>query len=209
MKVFQFDCNSFPLATLLRYFEKELQGVNGERDEMLPPIRVVVVKGEEDVTIKIADKGGGIPRSSMSQIWKFAHSTANKEEAMTDFGKDEVTGGRIRGFGLPLARVYARYFGGELTLKSMEGYGVDAYLYLPRLGDECENLPPRVTASPGNLESLPTSPAASSSRRRLFSTRSEPSNDLFANGARGLPDDEVLRARRTRRILEELRSRAL
>lgn len=37
------------------------------------------------------------------------------------------------GFGLPLSRLYARYFGGELKLVSMPGYGVDAYLHIKRL----------------------------------------------------------------------------
>ncbi|KXZ53307.1 hypothetical protein GPECTOR_7g1201 [Gonium pectorale] len=37
------------------------------------------------------------------------------------------------GFGLPLSRVYARYFGGDLKLQSVPGYGVDAYLQLRRL----------------------------------------------------------------------------
>ena len=35
----------------------------------------------------------------------------------------------------------------------MEGYGLDAYLYLPVLGDACENLPREVNNSPGNLDS--------------------------------------------------------
>ena len=38
----------------------------------------------------------------------------------------------------------------------MEGYGVDAYLYLPVLGVACENLPQRVIHSPGNLDSSAT-----------------------------------------------------
>ena len=115
-----------------------------------------MAQGEEDVTIKIADRGGGIPRSRMQTIWKFAHSTA-QDDALNDgaFGTDEVLGARIRGFGLPLARIYARYFGGELTLKSTEGYGLDAYLYLPRLGECGENLPLRVRASPGEMDSTP------------------------------------------------------
>lgn len=29
------------------------------------------------------------------------------------------------GLGLPLSRVYARYFGGDVLLKSMEGFGMD------------------------------------------------------------------------------------
>ena len=98
-----------------------------------------------------------MPRSVASRIWTFAHSTLSKEgqekEGEHDFGKDEFMGGHVRGFGLPLARIYARYFGGEVTIKSLEGYGVDAYLYLPVLGVACENLPQRVIRSPGNLDS--------------------------------------------------------
>jgi hypothetical protein len=115
-----------------------------------------LVKGKEDITIKIADRGGGIPRSKIATIWKFAHSTAASDESNCEFGNDEVMGTKIRGFGLPLARIYARYLGGELTLKSMEGYGLDAYLHLPRLGNSCENLPARVTTSPGELDSMPS-----------------------------------------------------
>lgn len=59
----------------------------------------------------------------------------------------------MSGFGLPLARIYARYFGGELTLLSLEGHGVDAYLYLPRLGYQCEKLPSLVKTSPGGGDS--------------------------------------------------------
>jgi pyruvate dehydrogenase kinase 2/3/4 len=139
-----------------RYLESE---ANGEKIQM-PQIRVVVVKGKEDVTIKVADRGGGIPRSKVTNILKFAQSTAGEEENSSDFGRDEVTGTKIRGFGLPLARIYARYLGGELTLKSMEGYGLDAYLQLPRLGDSCENLPLPVKFSPGELNSNPPRRAA-------------------------------------------------
>jgi len=128
-----------------------------ETGESIHPIKIVIVKGTEDVTIKIADRGGGIPRSKMSHIWQFAHSTADEDEIdnETDLWADEITGAAIRGFGLPLARIYARYLGGELTLKSLEGYGVDAYLHMPRLGDNCENLPLPVQFSPSNLNSNP------------------------------------------------------
>jgi pyruvate dehydrogenase kinase 2/3/4 len=122
-------------------------------EDKMPSIRVVVVQGKEDVTIKVCDQGGGAPRSTMEKIWKFAHSTSPSLEQETEFAKDVFSGGKIRGFGLPLARIYARYFGGELTLLSMEGHGVDAYLYLPRLGYSSEKLPKNVKTSPGNSDS--------------------------------------------------------
>ena len=45
------------------------------------------------------------------------------------------------GYGLPISRLYARYFGGDLAVISMEGYGTDAYLHLNRLGNVQEPLP--------------------------------------------------------------------
>jgi hypothetical protein len=143
--------------------------LDSDQAQPIPPIVVVVVKGDEDVTIKVADRGGGIPRSKMVNLWKFAHSTAKEEEGASEFGLDTTTGAKIRGFGLQLARIYARYLGGELTLKTMEGYGLDAYLHLPRLGDSCENLPLDVRFSPGELNSNPPRKAtilAPASRRR-------------------------------------------
>jgi pyruvate dehydrogenase kinase 2/3/4 len=139
----------------VRMYKERVAVAGSDEDIEIPSIRVIVVKGEEDVTIKVADRGGGIKRSLMATIWKFAHSTASEDEQHAEFGTDGESGARIRGFGLPLARIYARYFGGELTLKSTEGYGLDAYLHLPRLGDSCESLPLRVRDSPGDRDSLP------------------------------------------------------
>lgn len=36
-----------------------------------PPVKVVVVQGNEDITIKISDEGGGIPRSAIPLIWTY------------------------------------------------------------------------------------------------------------------------------------------
>jgi K+-sensing histidine kinase KdpD len=40
--------------------------------------RLVVAEGGEDVTIKVSDEGGGIPRSGMNRIWTYLYSTAKQ-----------------------------------------------------------------------------------------------------------------------------------
>jgi len=144
----------------------------------LPPIKVVFVAGQEDMTIKVIDEGGGIPRSETKAIWNFFHSTAeaptpsdgpagatseemghwldvvkerkNREELGTAEPASALAG---YGVGLPLSRLYARYFGGDITISSMEGFGTDLYLHFPKLGSNCESLPAPVQCSPGELDS--------------------------------------------------------
>ncbi|CAA7388385.1 unnamed protein product [Spirodela intermedia] len=113
--------------------------VNSDRDA--PPVRIIVADGEEDVTIKISDEGGGIPRSGLSKLFTYLYSTA---EAPQYEYHNKVNNGVTMagyGYGLPISRLYARYFGGDLQIISMEGYGTDAYLHLSRPGDSQEPLP--------------------------------------------------------------------
>ncbi|KAJ5739508.1 hypothetical protein N7533_012292 [Penicillium manginii] len=77
---------------------------HGADREQFPVTKVIVAEGKEDITIKISDEGGGIPRSSIP---------------LSDF-KAPMAG---FGYGLPISRLYARYFGGDLKLISMEGDG--------------------------------------------------------------------------------------
>lgn len=44
------------------------------------------------------------------------------------------------GMGLPLSRVYADYWDGHIDLHSLEGYGVDVFLRISRLGNQNEKL---------------------------------------------------------------------
>ncbi|PVF92782.1 alpha-ketoacid dehydrogenase kinase [Serendipita vermifera] len=44
-----------------------------------PPIKVVVVEGNEDITIKISDEGGGIPRSAIPLVWTYMYTTMDME----------------------------------------------------------------------------------------------------------------------------------
>lgn len=49
------------------------------------------------------------------------------------------------GMGLPLSRVYAEYWAGSLELHSLEGYGVDTFLQISRLGNKNEQLATRAS----------------------------------------------------------------
>ncbi|CAK7272282.1 putative protein kinase YGL059W [Sporothrix epigloea] len=49
------------------------------------------------------------------------------------------------GMGLPLSRVYAEYWAGSLELHSLEGYGVDAFLQISKLGNKNEQLTMRAS----------------------------------------------------------------
>ena len=96
------------------------------------------------MVIKVSDVGGGIKRSNMDRIWSYLYTTADpavlegilgdNNGDVKDFDNASPLAGL--GYGLPISRNYARSFDGELTIMSMEGYGTDSFIYLPRLGNE-------------------------------------------------------------------------
>ena len=119
-----------------------------ERNPDSPPaVRVVIADGEanEDVALKVSDEGGGIARSDLRRVWSYLYTTASRDVQAQGFsgGNSDFAGAPLAGlgYGLPISRAYARYFGGDLTLMSMEGFGTDAFVYLSRLGDHDEPLP--------------------------------------------------------------------
>ncbi|KDO23977.1 hypothetical protein SPRG_10674 [Saprolegnia parasitica CBS 223.65] len=111
----------------------------------LPPITVVICQGQEDLTIKISDEAGGVRRSDWHRLWYYNYTTASKEPpqalATGDF-REHFSGG---GYGLPIARLFARYFGGEITFLSSEGYGSSAFIQAHRLGKQTELVPGHTT----------------------------------------------------------------
>eukprot|EP00953_Heterococcus_sp_UTEX-ZZ885_P040049 20499-Heterococcus_DN1.PRE.1 len=132
---------------------------------LLPSVKVIIARGREDMTIKIEDRGGGIKRSDLELVWSYMFSTAPKPnpELFGSVPLDHMTGYSRRqlsteleltpnknstfafagwGIGLPLARLYARYFGGSLKLRPLEGYGTDTYVHLHRLRTNSRELIP-------------------------------------------------------------------
>ena len=113
------------------------------------------------------DEGGGIPRSRLDQIWSYLFTTAQNKvqetvlqpqkttpESSSDTDQEESPHKDVAtaaaalskspilaglGFGLPMSRAYARYFGGDLDIISLEGFGTDAYVYVRRLEEGADS----------------------------------------------------------------------
>ena len=107
------------------------------------------------ITLRIRDRGGGIPPEALPNIWSYSFTTFNNEEAAAvangGVGSEDTDGlGVIAsagsdqssiaglGYGLPLSRAYAEYFGGGIAVQSMYGWGTDVYLSLQGIGSTKE-----------------------------------------------------------------------
>lgn len=97
---------------------------HGQDKDEFPVTKVIVAEGKEDITIKISDEGGGIPRSAIPLVWTYMYTTVDRTPNLDpDFDKSDFKAPMAGfGYGLPISRLYARYFGGDLKLISMEGW---------------------------------------------------------------------------------------
>jgi signal transduction histidine kinase len=107
------------------------------------------------VTIRIRDRGGGISPSVYEMIWNYSFTTFNEEQIQSALsGGSEGSDGALSnpvdglsvianpggsslaglGYGLPLGRAYAEYFGGGIAVQSLWGWGTDVYLSLKGVG---------------------------------------------------------------------------
>ncbi|XP_055071493.1 pyruvate dehydrogenase (acetyl-transferring) kinase isozyme 1, mitochondrial [Misgurnus anguillicaudatus] len=103
-----------------------------------PPVHVRIALGDEDLTVKVSDRGGGVPLRKIDRLFTYTYSTAPRPQM--DTARATPLAGY--GYGLPISRLYARYFQGDLKLYSMEGYGTDAVIYIRALSTESiERLP--------------------------------------------------------------------
>lgn len=116
-----------------------------ENSDSIPEVDVHVIKSAKDISIKVSDQGGGISRSVSDNIFLYLYTSASRVKLDGgDMGGTTSTSTPMHGlgYGLPLSRLYARYFGGDIKVASCDGYGTDTYIYLKTLeSDARENLP--------------------------------------------------------------------
>ncbi|OAQ30374.1 alpha-ketoacid dehydrogenase kinase [Linnemannia elongata AG-77] len=118
-----------------------------------PPVEVTIAQSEHEITIRIRDQGGGVSQEDLDHIFDYSFTTVKDDnETSSSFSSAAPDGSFIftgvsrlamqaglggpiagLGFGLPLTRIYAQYFGGRMHLVSMQGHGVDVYLKLKQL----------------------------------------------------------------------------
>jgi signal transduction histidine kinase len=103
------------------------------------------------VTIRIRDRGGGISPTNLKNIWTYSFTTFSEDEISSAlYGEGSGNDNAIEsmsvlanipglslaglGYGLPLGRAYAEYFGGGIQLQSLWGWGTDVYLSIRGVG---------------------------------------------------------------------------
>jgi len=111
-----------------------------ENSSRLPPIQVVIAEGEDEIAVKISDQGGGLKRDGLPRIWTYTYTTADNAVIGDSANQGQAPMAGF-GHGLPLSRLYCRYWGGDLQMMSMEGFGTDAYVHIHKLGNRDEQLP--------------------------------------------------------------------
>lgn len=114
---------------------------NGKSEASLPKVTVELQKGDVSVIIKISDQGGGLSKQMQQEVWRYGWTTVSDDDFVTldpstwpgqDSYKQrkELAG---YGFGLPLTRLHAQYFGGDVFMQVLQGHGTDMYLLLNHL----------------------------------------------------------------------------
>mmetsp|Transcript_55152 Transcript_55152/g.129122 ORF Transcript_55152/g.129122 Transcript_55152/m.129122 type:complete len:418 (-) Transcript_55152:75-1328(-) len=91
-------------------------------------IQLHLAAGGGSLAIKVSDEAGGIAGEHLDSLWNYMFSVT--PEQIQDVFAPIANPLTMPCMGLPLARLYAEYLGGSLTLVSMPGVGVDAFLRL-------------------------------------------------------------------------------
>lgn len=125
-----------------------------DRTAPLPPICCSISYSDEHVFLDVTDKGGGIPCHHMEKIWNFLYTTVERSP-WKSFAREADNAPWVSaprggipspsvewwtktsalagyGVGLKMSRLYARHFGGDLTVSSIDGVGTTVHVRLSR-----------------------------------------------------------------------------
>ncbi|TPX46803.1 hypothetical protein SeLEV6574_g03024 [Synchytrium endobioticum] len=122
--------------------EKEEQKVgfgNAERNNMPPIVVSIIEPSSQQIQIRISDQGVGISAENLPRLFTYAFTTAKAVDIDEHFSGDEVHAPLAGfGYGLPLSRLYVKYFNGSLWIESTENVGTDVTILLRKSFDGTE-----------------------------------------------------------------------
>ena len=136
--------NSFRASIEFALAQQKMAGL-GQSELKIPDVEATISIAAEGrmITIRIRDRGGGISPADLREVWNYSFTTFNQAGGATDDvdgNFNDIVNGALGGssiaglgYGLPLSRAYAEYFGGCLELQSAFGWGTDVYLKLKGL----------------------------------------------------------------------------
>ncbi|VVU95786.1 Mitochondrial branched-chain alpha-ketoacid dehydrogenase kinase [seawater metagenome] len=120
---------------IFEILKNSMEATINNHSSNLPPIDIICVNYNDQLSIKISDKGGGFPKDNINQIFSFFYSTIQDHEHDPYNIKIPISG---FGHGLGLSKLYANYFGGKLHVIPMQGIGTDTFIHLNSLGENSE-----------------------------------------------------------------------
>lgn len=99
--------------------------------EDIKPIECSCIETDKDIIIRISDHGISFSRDKMDSIFSYLYTTTydNINKSLSGYGH-----------GLPLARLYSQYFGGDIKIIPYDGVGTDVIIYLPKTHSNLERL---------------------------------------------------------------------
>ncbi|KAL2917361.1 hypothetical protein HK105_203025 [Polyrhizophydium stewartii] len=111
-----------------------------------PPVEIAIASSASDLVVRLRDHGGGIPLEHIERVWEYSFTTVPKYADEDDdaggifstqarLSMQQGVGGPIAGlgFGLPMSRIYAKYFGGSLEFRTVHGHGTDLFVRFPNI----------------------------------------------------------------------------
>lgn len=159
------------IGELLRNSIQAVMETHPDPEKPPPPIEVLICEAPQQVVVRISDRGGGVSRDLLPYLWSFTKGPRSSTR-LENFGQVPELAATIHevrpkpaekvrdsslsslasrppnmklGMGLPMSKVYAEYWAGGLELHSLEGYGVDAFLQISKLGNQNEQLTSRAS----------------------------------------------------------------
>jgi len=137
------DCATSPLGCF-----------SGMDRQSLPPVVVELQRGDAHVFIKVSDQGGGLSKEALQEAYQYGSSTAASQPSRAakaswnspDPNRMKALAGF--GFGLPLTKLHAQFFGGDVFMQAMPGHGTDVIILLTNLkdGEMCTEVERRMAA---------------------------------------------------------------